>query len=97
MCGFVKNHLGRLAPSKRLPFDEDSLKIQVKKKVERLPSFRLIISHCGEGTLLRGGAHREAQAPPLCEYRLTGHVWLSNELLLSHPVYTGERVFFDFG
>ena len=97
MCGFVKNHLGRLAPSKRLSLDEDSLKIQVKKKVERLPSFRLIISHCGEGTLLRGGAHREAQAPPLCEYRLTGHVWLSNELLLSHPVYTGERVFFDFG
>ena len=35
--------------------EEDSLKIQVKKKVERLPSFRLIISHCGEGTLLRGG------------------------------------------
>ena len=40
MCGFVKNHLGRLAPSKRLSLDEDSLKIQVKKKVERLPSFR---------------------------------------------------------
>ena len=97
MCGFVKNHLRRLAPSKRLPFDEDSLKIQVKKKVERLPSFRLIISHCGEGTLLRGGAHREAQAPPLCEYRLTGGVWLNNQLLSSPPSSSGEKVFLDFG
>ena len=36
-------YLRRLAPSKKLSLDEDSLKIQVKKKVERLPSFRLII------------------------------------------------------
>ena len=43
------------------------------------------------------GEHREAQAPPLCEYRLTGGVWLRNELLVSHPDYTGERVFLDFG
>ena len=41
------------------------------------------------------GEHREAQAPPLCEYRLTGGVWLRNELLVSHPDYTGERVFLE--
>ena len=33
-------YLRRLAPSKKLSLDEDSLKIQVKKKVERLASFR---------------------------------------------------------
>ena len=48
-------------------------------------------------------ARREVQTPAPCtyyvsaEYRLTGFVQLSNELWLSHPVYTGERVFLDFG
>ena len=42
-------YLRRLAPSKKLSLDEDSLKIQVKKKEERLASFRLIISTAVEG------------------------------------------------
>ena len=37
-------YLRRLAPSKKLSLDEDSLKIQVKKKVERLPYFRFYYS-----------------------------------------------------
>ena len=64
MCGFVKNHLGRLAPSKRLSLDEDSLKIQVKKKVERLPSFRFHYS-TARGELFAEGTQRGSDACPL--------------------------------
>ena len=47
-------YLRRLAPSKKLSLDEDSLKIQVKKKVERLPSFRFHYSTPREALLCRG-------------------------------------------
>ncbi len=43
------------------------------------------------------GARREVQTPPLCEFRLADYVRLNNQLLVSPPDFTGERVFLDFG
>ena len=41
----------------------------MKKKVERLPSFRFIVSTAVEAAPTRR-AHRDAQTPHLCEFRL---------------------------
>ena len=66
MCGFVKNHLGRLAPSKRLSLDEDSLKIQVKKIEEKTGVFSISLYLTAvRGRSYAEGAQRDSGAIPL--------------------------------
>ena len=63
--------------------EEDSLKIQVKKKEERLPSFRFLLYRLRSKAATTRGAHRGIQAPVPCTYYVSAEYRLPVEFGLA--------------